>query len=140
MYPNGIVVPQDGRPVWVESYTRNVCRLRADGTVQHLATLPEENAIPDGLTVAADGTLVVTTLFAGGLRLLAPDGASRGSLAVGTVTSNCTFDGTTLYVTDGGSELGTQGSLAELGRLWRAELELDGAPLDGMPVFAGALG
>jgi gluconolactonase len=121
VYPNGIVVEADGSLVWVESYTRRVCRLRAGGSVELLAELEDPRAIPDGLAVAADGSLYVAVLFAGGLQIVGPDGSDRGKLDVGAVPSNCTFRGGSLFVTDGGSELGTRGSLAPVGRLWRAE-------------------
>lgn len=135
VYPNGIVVEADGSLVWVESYTRRVCRLRADGSIQQLAEFADPRAIPDGLTVAGDGSLYVAVLFAGGLRIVGPDGTDGGRLDVGAVASNCTFAGTSLYVTDGGSELGTRGSLAPVGALLRAELDNP-----GLPLFRGRIG
>jgi len=126
VYPNGIAVEADGSLVWVESYTRRVCRRRADGVLERIAELADPRAVPDGLTIAADGSLYVAVLFAGGLRVVGADGSDRGRVDVGAVPSNCTFAGSGLYVTDGGSELGTRGSLAPVGRLWRAELDTPG--------------
>lgn len=135
VYPNGIVVEAGGSLVWVESYTRRVCRLGKDGTVRQLAEFADTRAIPDGLAVAADGSFYVTVLFAGGLRIVGADGSDLGRLDVGAVPSNCTFAGSTLYITDGGSELGTQGSLAPVGKLWRVELETP-----GLDLFRGRIG
>jgi len=115
--------------------TRRVCRLRAGGPVEQLAELDDLRAIPDGLAVAADGSLYIAVLFAGGLQIVGPDGSDRGKLDVGAIPSNCTFRGNSLFVTDGGSELGTKGSLAPVGRLWRAELEAQ-----GLEPFRGRIG
>lgn len=128
-FPNGVAVETDGSPVWVESYTRRIRRLLAGGAIQEIATLAEATAIPDGLAIAADGSLVVTTLVAGGLRVVGPDGSARGSIDVGLLDSNCTFDGTVLYVTDGGGDTGLRGGLAPAGLLWRVELDVAGLPL-----------
>ncbi len=137
VYPNGIVVELDGSVVWVESYTRRVCRLPArGGEIELLAEFADERAVPDGFTIGPGGDFYVAVLFAGGLRIVAADGSGeRGRLDVGAVPSNCTVRGTSLFVTDGGSDQGTTGSLATVGRLWRHELA---AP--GLEPFRGRLG
>ena len=134
VFPNGLVVEADGSVVWDESYTRRVSRLRADGSIQQVAEFPDQQAVPDGLAVAGDGSLYVSVLFAGGLQIVGHGGADLGKLDVGAVNSNCTFDGNALYITDGGSELGTRGGLAPVGMLWRVELD---AP--GMKLFRGSI-
>ena len=100
-----------------------------DSTVEQLVEFADPRAIPDGLAVAGDGSFYVAVLFAPGLCTYGLDGSDRGRLDVGAVPSNCTFSGNALYVTDGGSELRTTGSLAPLGALWRAELDVPGLEL-----------
>ena len=133
-YPNGIAVEDDGSLVWTESYERRLRRRRPDGSIETVATFAEEEAVPDGLAIGPAGELYVTVLFAGGLRVLGADGADRGSLAVGAIDSNCTFGGSSLYVTDFGTN-----PVAEVlepdGVLWR--IELDGP---GQTPFRGTLG
>jgi gluconolactonase len=73
VYPNGIVVERDGSVVWVESYEGSVKRRTTSGEVRELAVLPAGHA-PDGLAVADNGSLYVTTTGSGGLDVLAPDG------------------------------------------------------------------
>lgn len=135
VFPNGLVVEADGSVVWDESYTRRVCRLRADGSIQQVAEFPDPQAVPDGLAIAGDGSLYVSVLFAGGLQIVGQDGADLGKLDVGAVNSNCTFDGNALYITDGGNEQGTRGGLATVGLLWRVELDKP-----GMKLFRGRIG
>lgn len=130
-YPNGIVVEPDGSLVWAESYPRRLVRRSPDGSIRELPQLPREDAIPDGLAIGADGSLYVAVLFAGGIHVLDAAGGHRGSLDVGAITSNCTFAGRSLYITDFGST-----PLAEKieanGVLWRVELDTAGLePLRG---------
>lgn len=131
-YPNGIVAEADGSVVWVESYTNAVKRRRVDGSVEHVCTLADGH-LPDGLKVARDGALYVTTTASHGLDVLSPDGQVIDFVEVGTVPTNCAFSGSTLYVTDGG-HAGT-GDAEYLGVLWA--IELDG--VDGMELFPGQI-
>jgi gluconolactonase len=100
--------------------------------VRELATLAEGH-IPDGLAVAANGDLYVTTVTSSGIDVVAADG-STGFLAVAPVPTNCAFAGSTLYVTDGGRP-GESADAAYGGALWA--VELDG--VEGMPLFRGAI-
>jgi gluconolactonase len=133
VYPNGLVVEQTGTIVWVESYTRAIKRRHGDGRVEELCTLAEGH-VPDGLAVAGNGDLYVTSVTSGGIDIVAPDGDRVGFLAVGSVPTNCCFAGSTLYVTDGGfpgeSEDATHG-----GSLWALELTRS----EGMELFKGAI-
>lgn len=128
VYPNGIVVEADGALVWVESYTRTVRRRAVDGTVTEVAVL-DEGHVPDGLAVAGDGALYVTTVTSGGIDVLGPDGTPREFLPIGAVPTNCCFDGTTLYVTDGGRP-GETADAGHGGVLWALD-----APTPGLPLF-----
>lgn len=72
-------------------------RVLFDSTPQFKAG---KKGLPDGLKVAADGTLFATG--PGGVLLLTPDGKHLGTIDPGEATANCAFggpDGTTLYMT-----------------------------------------
>jgi gluconolactonase len=129
VFPNGLVVEADGSVVWTESYPRRVQRRTADGTITCIAEFADANAVPDGLAVAADGSLYVSVLTAGGLRVVGPDGEDRGTVDAGVVTSNCCFSGADVYITDGGSPDGTKGSTAPVGMLWKVETDTRGFEL-----------
>lgn len=138
-YPNGITAEADGSIVWVESYTRRVRRRRPDGSVEHLVTLPEGH-VPDGLKVAADGNLYVTTITSHGVDVLSPAGEMLGLVETGGEPQNCVFAGSRLYVTDFGtraSQFSDEGLrvAASSGRLLRTEVGVE-----GMPLFRGSLG
>ena len=127
-YPNGIVVDHDGSVVWVESYTRAVKRMLADGDVVELCVLPAP-AIPDGLKIASNGDLYITGVDSGTVEIVRRDGTHVGQIRLGNVPTNCLFDGSALYVTDGG-EPGLTTEPPMQGNLWRVDLE-DAA---GMPL------
>lgn len=60
---------------------------------------PDAPGLPDGLTVATDGTLFTTG--PGGVIVLSKDGKRLGRISNGKATANCKFgdDGRTLYLT-----------------------------------------
>lgn len=125
-YVNGLAFDTAGELLWVESYTRRVCRLR-EGQTEVLATLPDGH-IPDGLAVAADGRLFIATVDSHGITVLAPDGELLGliELDAHALPTNCAFDGGVLWVTDfGDGFVPGRGD----GRLWRVETDAVGAPL-----------
>lgn len=101
-FPNGLAVEADGSIVWAESYTGRVGRQRPDGRREDLGRLPGENPIPDGMKIGTDGRLYVTDIVAGGIHVLKPDGTPEGFFACGKATTNCIFDGETLWVTNAG--------------------------------------
>jgi gluconolactonase len=127
VYPNGIVVEQDGSIVWVESYEGRVKRRGLDGETYEVAVLPPGHG-PDGLAVASNGNLFITTTGSGGVDMLSHDGVHIGFLPVGTVPTNCAFAGTTLYVTDGGHD-GGSATPRHVGTLWAIELDVTGQAL-----------
>jgi gluconolactonase len=136
-FPNGVVVEDDGSVVWVESYTRRIWRHRPAANVELLAELPDAH-VPDGLKVAEDGTLFVTSVTSGGVDVVSPDGARLEFVAVGGEPQNCVFIDDALVVTDFGpvSQYGEAGlqAAAECGRLLRLRVGVRGRPL-----FRGAI-
>lgn len=134
-FPNGIVAEPDGSIVWNESFTRQVRRRRPSGSVELVATLPEDR-IPDGMKLAAGGDLYVTGVTSGGVDVLAPDGTHLDFLATGGVPLNCVFGGTDLYITDFGAWTpeAKQGASVATGRLTRVRLDVEGQQL-----FRGAI-
>ena len=77
-YPNGIVAEPDGSIVWVESYDRGVYRRRPGRPSEQIHQLPEGH-IPDGLKIAANGDLWITTFMSGGVDIIRPDGTPSTS-------------------------------------------------------------
>lgn len=133
VYPNGIVAEPDGSIVWVESYTLRVVRRKPDGTKSVIHTLAEGH-IPDGLKVAADGKLWITTVASGGVDVLASDGTPVDFLEVGGTILNCCFGkGGKLFCCDMGP-FDTSGA-ALTGRL----VEVD-VGVEGMALFRGSIG
>ncbi|MGZ4400236.1 MAG: SMP-30/gluconolactonase/LRE family protein [Gaiellaceae bacterium] len=136
-YPNGIVAEADGSIVWVESYTRRICRRRRDGSIEELATLAEDH-IPDGLKVGADGALYIATVTSGGVDVIGPDGSALRFIQTGGEPQNCVFDGTDLLIADFGEvpQYGAEGLSAggATGRLLRVAVGVH-----GMPLFRGAI-
>ena len=110
-FPNGLALSPDertlyvansdpARPVWM-AYT-----LDASGAVQGSRVFADASdlvgddapGLPDGMTVAADGTVLATG--PGGVLVFAPDGTRLGRIETGSAVANVTFgdDGRTLYL------------------------------------------
>ncbi len=132
-YPNGIVAEPDGSIVWVESYDRGVYRRRPGVASEQIAQLPEGH-VPDGLKVAADGRLWVTTFMGGGVDILRPDGTIDDFLETGGTVLNCVFHDGDLIITDMGDITELTAAAPMDGRLWRVEVGVA-----GMPLFRGAI-
>jgi gluconolactonase len=127
-FPNGIAVEADGNVVWAESYTGMVRRLRLDdGRIEDIARLPGDKPIADGMAVAADGRLYVTTVNGGGIDVLWPDGRYDRYIKAGVIPTNVVFDGATLYMTDAGV-LADSADASYGGQLWRLDSEDEGLP------------
>lgn len=102
-FPNGIAIEADGSVVWAESYTGMVRRLNPDTLqITDICKLPGENPVADGMAVAADGRLFVTTVNGGGIDVVNKDGSHDQFLKLGVIPTNCVFSGTDLYMTDAG--------------------------------------
>jgi gluconolactonase len=131
VYCNGLAFGVDGRLIWVESYTRLVCRLGPAGR-EVVCQLPEHH-VPDGLAVAADGRLFIATVSSAGITVVSPDGAVLDLIELDetALPTNCCFDGSALWVTDFGRDHET---VPGSGRLWRVGTDAVGAGL-----FAGTL-
>lgn len=133
-YPNGIVAEPDGSIVWVESYERGVYRRHPGGRSEMIHRLPEGH-IPDGLKIAENGDLWITTFMSGGVDIIAPDGRPIDFLETGGVPLNCTFEDGSLIITDFGDITEVTGAAPMEGRLWRVDVGVE-----GMPLFRGAIG
>lgn len=132
VYPNGIAAEADGSIVWAETYPRLVRRRRPDGAVQDVCRLPEEH-LPDGLKVAENGDLFITSVTSGGVDIVAPDGTIKDFLETDGVPLNCVFGGTSLYITDFGV-FDTSGPAGMDGRLVKVDVGVK-----GMPLYRGAI-
>lgn len=133
-YPNGIVAEADGSLVWVESYTRQVWRRRPSGAKEMFHQLPEGH-VPDGLKVAANGDLWITTFQSGGVDVIRPDGSPVRFVSTGGVQCNCLLHDGYLYLTDFGDVVGDVPAVAPMiGRLSRMKVNVE-----GMPLFRGAI-
>ena len=134
VYPNGIAAEPDGSIVWVESYTRRVRRRRPDGVREELLTLPDGH-IPDGLKIASNGDLWITTVTSGGIDVVTRDGSGRRFVRTGGVPLNIAFGGTAIYITDMGRFEPTADDVVLDGALRRIEVGVA-----GMPLFRGRVG
>jgi gluconolactonase len=133
-FPNGIAAEPDGSIVWDESYTRRVRRRRPNGSIELLATLPEDRIL-DGMKLAEDGHIYVTGVSSGGIDVLAPDGEQVDFIETGGAPLNCVFHDGGLVITDFGewSEEAERGEVA-VGRLIRVPVGIA-----GQPPFRGAV-
>ena len=110
--PNGVALSPDERTLYVSQSepTKAIIMaytLDADGNVTakkllHDATdlvAADAPGLPDGLTVAADGTIFASA--PGGILVLSPEGKRLGRISDGKPIANCKFgdDGRTLYLT-----------------------------------------
>ncbi len=110
--PNGVALSPDERTLYVAQSepTKPIIMaytLDADGNVTGKKVFhdftdlvgPKSPGLPDGLTVASDGTIFTTG--PGGVVVLSKDGKRLGRISNGKATANCKFgdDGKTLYLT-----------------------------------------
>jgi gluconolactonase len=132
-YANGIASEADGSLVWVESYARQVFRMKPGEAPVLIHQLPERH-VPDGLKVDERGNLWITTVASGGVDIIARDGTAIGFLETGGVPLNCVFQGQNLIVTDFGDVEGVPIDAPMNGRLKRIAVGVG-----GMPLFRGAI-
>jgi gluconolactonase len=105
-FSNGLALTPDERALIVaESRTRRLLRfaIGPDGSVgpaELFCRLPEDPGGPDGMALAADGTLYVCHVGGGCIDVVAPDGRLVDRIATGgDRPSNCAFRDGALYVT-----------------------------------------
>lgn len=102
-FPNGIAVEEDGSVVWAESYTGMVRRLNPETlAITDICKLPGDKPVADGMAVAKDGRLFVTTVNGGGIDVINKDGTYDRFIKLGVIPTNCVFSGSDLYMTDAG--------------------------------------
>ena len=104
----------------------------ARGVIDNPARVRAE--LPDGLSVAENGDLYITTTWSGGLNIISADGSRSEFIDLGTTLSNIVFDGTKLYLTDLGSAPVVPTEAGAYGVFWEAE-----ATVKGMPMFRGTI-
>ena len=129
--PNGIAFDQLGCLYWTESLAHRICRLE-DGSAAVFCQLPDDT-VPDGMAFAADGRAFVCTTTTGGVTIVSPTGEVVGQIDLGELTTNCAFDGSTLYVT--ATRTAEIDASERTGTLWAVETDADG----GLPLTPGAL-
>jgi len=134
MLTNGLGVSPDGRRLYHCDSRANIVRLYdigpdgSAGPPRQFATLGERN-IPDGMKVAADGSVWIADAHGGRVAVFEPDGSHRMDIAVPMpmVTSLC-FGGDDLkdlYIvtgSDGGPE-------PNCGAIFKTRIDVAGLPL-----------
>jgi gluconolactonase len=132
-YANGIACEADGTLVWVESYARQVFRMKPGEPPVLIHQLPEGH-IPDGMKVDEHGDFWITTVASGGVDIVGHDGSAIGFLETGGAPLNCVFKDEDLIVTDYGDVVGVPADGPMVGRLKRIAVGVR-----GMPLFRGAI-
>ncbi|MFJ9900671.1 SMP-30/gluconolactonase/LRE family protein [Streptomyces sp. NPDC091280] len=132
-FPNGVLAESDGAVVWVESYTRRVCRLLPGGLTEHITTLPEGHT-PEAVKADVDGNLWIANFEAGGIDVIARDGTPLHEVVLGGVPINFAFGEGELYVIDFGLTEHENPYGYRPGQLKRVPCRTAGAP-----VLRGAL-
>jgi gluconolactonase len=135
VFPNGLVAMPDGAVIWVESYTRRVCRRALDGTSSELGRLPEGH-MPDGLKAGEDGRLYIASIMSGGIDVLDLKTGALDFIQTGGQPLNCAFAGTSLFVADNGviAHDDPEVNVRHVGRLLRLDLGVS-----GLTQFTGAI-
>ncbi len=113
VFPNGLAVTPDGATLVVaETHTGVLHRYNLDPSRRYEeldplvtlspASLPPDEAGPDGMAFGADGNLYQAHFGTGFVRAIAPDGAVVASIPAGGPTpTNVAFWEDSLYVTEG---------------------------------------
>lgn len=98
VFANGITFDRHGRMLWTETYPGLVCRM--EGGERRVVADTGRGVFADGIKATTDGRLFVATVNGGCVQILSEDGAKLGELSAGSWTTNCSFRGSTLLVTD----------------------------------------
>jgi gluconolactonase len=139
MLTNGLGFSPDGRTLYHSDSRSDLVRaydVRPDGAVGPWRTFARTAQTPDGLAVAADGSVWVALAEGGAVAVLGPDGTERARLPVPLpmVTSVC-FGGDDLrdlYVVTGSRG----GPAPDCGTIYRVRVDVPGMlrPLARVPV------
>jgi xylono-1,5-lactonase len=142
---NGLGFSPDGRRLYHSDAGRGLVRVydvRSDGSLDHWRAFAAmgPGSVPDGLKVAADGSVWVADAHGGRVAVFSPDGRHRGDVAVPRpmVTSLC-FGGDDLrdlYVVTGSRD----GPSEACGSVYRLRIDVAGLPLPVARVRAQASG
>lgn len=105
--PNGVASSPDGKFLFIGDIEANkLYRAKVKkgqvGELEELVDLSKLELVgPDGLAIHRDGRIFLALYRSDKLLVLNPDGSAIGTLATGSLTSNCYFaaDGKTLYIT-----------------------------------------
>ncbi len=114
--PNGLGwSPDDKSFFFVDSMQRVLWRYDFDvdsGNLSHrrvLVQFPDNGAIPDGMSIADDGSLLIAMWNGARIEVFSPDGVAKEIIALPvTSPTSCTFagkDGSTLIVTSAGGDM-----------------------------------
>jgi gluconolactonase len=125
LYPNGIAFDAEGSLYWTESRGHRICRLE-NGEAVVFSQLTD-NHVPDGMAFAQDGRLFVCTTISGGVTVVSPTGEILEEISLGEHATNCTFDGSALYVT--ATKVPDLDAQQRTGTFWRVETDATGLPL-----------
>ncbi len=125
VYPNGIAFDAQQRMYWTESMAHRVCRLD-EGQATTFCQLSDGH-VPDGMAFAADGRAFVCTTISGGVTVISPDGEVLEEIDLGQHATNCTFDGSDLYVT--ATRVPDIEASQRTGSLWLVETDATGLDL-----------
>ena len=126
VYPNGIAFDAQQRLYWTESMAHRVCRLGTGGQATTFCQLSDGH-VPDGMAFAADGRAFVCTTISGGVTVISPDGEVLEEINLGEHATNCTFDGSDLYVT--ATKVPDIEASQRTGSLWLVETDATGLDL-----------
>lgn len=125
VYPNGIAFDAAHRLYWTESAAHRICRLDGSEPVT-FCQLPDDH-VPDGMAFATDGRLFVATTVSGGVTVVSPDGEVLAEIHLGEHATNCSFDGSALYVT--ATKVADIEASQRTGTFWRVDTDATGLDL-----------
>lgn len=98
VFANGITFDRHGRLLWTETYPGLVCRM--EGGARRVVADTGTGIFADGIKATMDGRLFVATVNGGCVQILSEEGVRLGELRAASWTTNCSFRGSTLLVTD----------------------------------------
>jgi gluconolactonase len=125
VYPNGIAFDSRQRLYWTESAAHRIRRMD-NGQAVTFCQLSDGH-VPDGMAFAADGRAFVATTVSGGVTVISPDGEVLEEIELGEHATNCTFNGSDLYVT--ATKVPDIEASQRTGTLWRVETDARGLEL-----------